>query len=249
MTQAASCFEREFSWLAELPSGGRLPVRAPVDPAGEWTQGWAVWELAPERRREVVTRVGSVVLRRTPLAGGRLRLAIRLWQEMLFGVVHSLEAAVRCRLDVTATPLQWWTRRTVRKLDEHRTPDELFGLEADGSREGDALALSTRGEERRLPVVADLTFDWGLFEAIPRLEGAMPEFTELRDFAVLRTEQELQPLGRAETPAGPLDGFLQLGTGGLPTSFWRGADRRLCYVRQGYRAFTSEPVVWEEQRT
>jgi hypothetical protein len=247
MDGATSFFEREFAWLADLSSGPLAPAEGAFDPAGEWTQGWAVWELAPERRRRVVERVGALALRRTPLAGGRFRLAVRLWQEMLFGVVQNVEAAVRCRLDVTATPLEWWARTAVRRLDEYRSPDALFGLETTGRREGDEVTLTAGGANRRLLAPGALVLDWALFEALPRLTGTMPPFSQLGDFAVLRRDQELRPLGVAATPAGELEGFLQLGPGGLPASFWRAPDRRVWYVRQGYRAFTREPVAWERQ--
>lgn len=244
MSAAASLFRDEFGWLDRIPSSptALLPE---LDPSGEWTLGWAIWELAPERGRTVVERVGGVVVRRTPQAGGRFRLGIRLWQEMLFGVVHGLEAAVRCRLDATATPVDWWARRTVRKLDDSRSPDALFGLELSGKRRAGGLDVTLGGgETRRLETGGEVASDWGLFEAVQRLDGGV-RFGELCDFTSLRPGQELIAAGRADTPEGDLEGFVQLGAGGLPASFWRGADRRLRYVRQGYRAFTPETARWE----
>ncbi len=245
MAEASSFFEHEFAWLSREAAGAAAAAGGPFDPAGEWTQGWAVWELAPERRRPVVTRVGAVALQRKPLAEGRFRLAVRLWQEMLFGVVQSVEAAFRCRLDVTATPVEWWARTAVRRLDEHRSPDPLFGLETTGRRAGRMVALEAGGSERRLAAAGELASDWGLFEALPRLSGPMPAFSQLCDFAKVKAEQELRPLGLASTPAGTLEAFVQLGPGALPTSFWRSADRRLRFVRQGTRAFTWEETTWE----
>jgi hypothetical protein len=245
MGAADAFFAREFAWLGERQAAAAAGDPGPLDPLGDWTQGWAIWELSPERRRLVVERAGGVVLRRSRLAEGRFRLGVRLWLEMLFGVAHGLEAAMRCRLDATASPAEWWARGTVRRLDQYRSADPLFGLERAGRVTDGELTLTVGGRERRVGRTGRLACDWGLFEAVPRLAGPVRPFTLLCDFASLRPEHELFLLGSASTPAGELEGFLRVGSGGLPTSYWRGPDGRLRYVRQGYRAFTWEPAVWE----
>lgn len=243
MSEASLLFDRDFAWLAVR--GGLTVAPEPFDPLGEWTQGWALWELAPERQRMVAQRTGTLSLRRSAISSRRFRLRLRLEQEMLFGVVRHLDVDLRCRLDATATPVAWQARSGLRRRDQHASPDPLFDLALEGRHERGRVEVGLGGLRHELEVGGALASEWALLEAVQRLQGSC-RFTQLCGSMALQPAQELRPLGEAETPYGPLQGFVQVGPGALASTYWRGQSGRLAAVRRGYWAFTWEPPASQE---
>ncbi len=186
--------------------------------------------------------VGVLRLERSPAESGS-GFVFKVRQRIVHdaGHVHEIEALVRCRGDRLATPVQWRLLNRFEDIDGRELPE--LRSEQQGAFDGGELVIDNGGRQIR-PAGATVTSDWGLMEAVQRLEaqaGLPGGFLMLQGFTVLRAAQRFTAVRRervSELAGRPLLRLTQTGRGVLPYDYWLlPEERRLAVVTTGPRAY------------
>ncbi len=229
--------------LARLGALDSLPETPPdFDPARSWVNKYLIFTCHGyvESGNQ---GIGVLRLEREPEergAGFLFRVRQRIVHDT--GHVHEIEVLARCHADRLATPIEW------RLLSRIEDPGgrELRGLQSEdrGSFDAGKIVVKRGSAERVRPWKGPLTSDWGLMEAVQRLDPGADNsglFSLLQGFAVMRSGQEIVAVRQervGEVVGGPLLRVTQIGRGVLPYDYWLlPGPRRLAILTTGARAY------------
>jgi hypothetical protein len=212
---------RELGAVDELP---RTP--AGFKPDGNWTNNYRIWTCHGYRESGNKT-VGSLRITRRSDSAKTFVLKIRQQVGQTDGQTNTVEGTIKCRLDELASPV------------ESRLQSRFKGPDGKSISE-----LNHRDTVLCTELAARTASDWGLFEAVQRLEfdeESSLEFDLLEGMSLLKSGHRLSYRGvypmKSGTERIPLHCFIQLGSGILPTEYWLDEHRRLLTVISMNKAY------------
>jgi hypothetical protein len=146
---------------------------------------------------------------------------------------HRIDAEIRCRQDVLATPVSWRVRNRFGrdwKILDHLT------MEEEGASEDGGARYAIGGRSFAIPLGPTWTCDWGLLEAVQRMRWDGKDAIRFDLLEKLRLPKPEQLIFR--NPAldcriegvGSLRCVSQTGRGILPFDYWVDAGGRLRFV-------------------
>lgn len=245
---------------------GIRPPDEPFDPAGEWTNTYEMWLCVTRQHR-----IGSLRVRREPLAADLARLTVSLRKRGNWGMMRA-HAIIECATDALSTPRRWTVE--THSEDERGAVIEGTRLSESAQLETDVATIAAGGRTRRVTLSGPVAHHWGLFDALQRLVPgtAVPTFTlvdrlnsqikpghnlsyrgelevEVGGRRVWREEAEELEVGTLYRPVEGREGdtrlrlraWEHLGEGILPVTYWLDERGRLQYVFSGIIGFVLNP--------
>lgn len=195
---------------------------------------------------------GRLWVRREPDPGGQ-GIQLDVFSEVTFLDLGTLptkhqrtSAAITCRDDRLATPVQWELTSAAIGREDGR-PRPLSEMRESGRVERGRLEVPPGEGSRSTPVGEHVTSNWSLFDAVQRLpQEARLSFTMLEDLRLVRRRQRLVPEAPVDVEfangAVRLWGFRQTGEGILPVHWWRDESGRVLLALGNVRAY-----IWREE--
>ena len=221
-------------------------LKAPPPPAGDfapdedWTAVFTIWTCYGHSGHGNYD-VGELHIDRKTDRPAQ-RLAVRQTLRNSEGKLHTIRAAVQCRLDALASPTAW----TLASSFSGRHMDGLppFDMKQAGRIDGSTWETTVGGKATKRRFAPPLTADWCLFEAVQRMRfrAAPPaKFAVLEGLSVLKEDHRLSYRGRIPVTWGPekieLHCFSQVGRGVYPYEYWLDDRHRLLLVTTGPRTY------------
>ncbi len=222
---------------------------APFDPRAAWEHTYSVFpvygKLDVTGKAWSQRHKGTLRIRREPGLGAE-GVRLDVFSEVTFLDLGTLptkyqrtSAAITCRDDNLATPIQWHLTSVAIGKEDGR-PRPLSEMRETGRIERGELRLGTG--TRSFLVGERVTSNWGLFDAVQRLpEGTRLGFTMLEDLRLIRRHQQLAPEASVDVEfanrAVSLRGLRQTGEGILPVHWWLDERGRVLLALGSTRAY------------
>ena len=225
------------------------PPSGPFDTAGYWRHTYHLYTVANGDIPVPPVR-GTLQIERVPQSAGGVILNINYEKTSRYAGVHTLVAKVTCAGDALATPLKWTSTYTAAP-PAHPLKMSLeqqgSGLVSDG-----ALIIRQGAVRKTIALPLAYTSNWALFDVVQRLkppgDGAL-RFTLLDDDAV-KSDQVLAYCQTAALkncwPGAPdvrVRGFLQIGDGTTPQTYWVDDRGELLFLSTGLNVFVLDTAA------
>ncbi len=224
-------------------------------PEGNWVNTYRIWTC----HGYIESSNDNVGLLRIERVAGKTKelFTLKVHQEVIQtdGILSTIDAEVKCLNNELASPIQWRLSSCFTGADGN-IRSELSTDERAVVR-GEAVHIETAGRTVKRRISNPTTSDWGLFEAIQRLEYKKEvnlAFGLLEGLSVLKEGQNLIYSGA--TVKAPGEGifrhcFIQTGRGILPSEYWIDEKHRLQVVCSMNKAYilddnaekTIEPII------
>lgn len=202
---------------------------ADFSPDGAWQATYAIFHCQGYLLFNNAN-LGLLQLARIPQADGNFLLQATQSIRLAYAMLHVTEARAVCRADALATPLSWSFSSRFFCPEGEEIPD-----------------LSTDEEGAPAGGAGPVALDWGLFEAVQRLDPAqpLPVFSLVEGFDLVKPNQQVLFRGEESYRLGEKTAsfrrFDQLGSGLLPVSYWLDGRGRLQIVATHNRAYILDP--------
>ena len=212
-------------------------------PDGNWVSTYRIWTCHGFRETGN-QNVGFLRIERTAgKANQPFMLKVRQEVVQADGLLHTLEAEIKCLNNQLASPVQWHLRSNF--LDPNRQNMHDLGTDERAVIDRNIINVKARGGHKfRREVGGLLTSDWCLFEAVQRLKFDKEpslNFDILEGLSLLKQGQRLSysdpyPMKMSGKNVS-LHRFDQLGDGILPYEYWLDNNHRLMAVTSMNKAY------------
>jgi len=232
------------SLLKELSAVDEFPeTPKDFDPQAYWVNMYRIW-TCHGFRESGNQNVGFLRIERTAGKANQ-PIILKVRQEVIQtdGLLHTLDAKIKCLNNQLASPVQWHLRSNF--LDPNRQNIHDLGTDEIAVIDGNIINIRARGGHKfRREVRGLLTSDWCLFEAVQRLKFDKEpslNFDMLEGLGLLKQGQCLSYSGAYPMKMGgknvSLHRFDQLGDGILPYEYWLDNNLRLVAVTSMNKAY------------
>ena len=217
--------------LSDRLEGIHVPTE-PFDPNGEWVHNYSIWNSARARNAKSEP-LGSLRIHRRLMPNGNIRLQVTEAARMSSKCSGVVKAAVTCKADDLATPIQW-------KVDSEVLDPQ--------SKQVPLTAIGVSNSADKMKVTGRISSNWSLFDAVQRLpfDSRTTEFTLLEELELVKPDQKLSAGQTAEVELGgrlvKLHSFEQIGQGILPVTYWLDDQHRLIIATGGRRSYLLDSV-------
>lgn len=159
------------------------PPTGPFDPAGSWTSTYRIFTLTLGARN-----AGTLAITRTPSAGGGATLAIDMRRLGVSNATQRILAEIEIAGDELSTPTGWTLEARLANAGGATIPGTAMSQA--GSVAAGVMTTTVAGVPRQKPVGPHWANNWGLFDAVQRLDFA--SFAG-RDFTLLHHFDQAKP--------------------------------------------------------
>jgi hypothetical protein len=230
--------------LRELHAVDKFPA-TPKDfePQANWVNMYRIW-TCHGFRESGNQDVGFIRIERTAREANQpIMLKVRQEVVQTDGLLHTLDAEIKCLNNQLASPVQWHLRSSF--LDPNRQNIHDLGTDEIAVVDGNIINVRARGGHKfRREVRGLLTCDWCLFEAVQRLKFDKEpslNFDMLEGLSLLKQGQRLSYRGdypmKLSSNNVSLHRFDQLGDGILPYEYWLDNNHRLMAATSMNKAY------------
>lgn len=230
--------------LSQLRAVDEFPATPKeFDPQAGWVNTYRIW-TCHGFRESGNQNVGFVRIER---AAGKANepFILKIRQEVLQvdGLLHTIEAEIKCSNNQLASPVQW--HLSSRFVDHNRKIVDDLGTQERAVVDGNIITIRTKGGHRfRRGVDGTFTSDFCLFEAVQRLKfnkTSSLAFNMLEGLSLVKKRQRLIYRGistaKMRSKDYPLHRFDQIGAGILPYEYWLDDNHKLLAVTSMNKAY------------
>jgi hypothetical protein len=232
------------SLLKELHVVDEFPATPKdFDSQANWMNTYRIWTCHGFRETGN-QNVGFLRIERTAREANQpIMLKVRQEVVQTDGLLHTLDAEIKCLNNQLASPVQWHLRSSF--LDPNRQNIHDLGTDEIAVIDGNIINVRVRGGHKfRREVWGLPTCDWCLFEAVQRLKFDKEpslNFDMLEGLSLLKQGQQLSyrgdyPMNLSSNNVS-LHRFDQLGDGILPCEYWLENNHRLVAVTSMNKAY------------
>ena len=226
--------------LWEMAAYSALPTTEPEFSAGgKWVNTYSIWTCHGYLYHGN-NALGYLRLERTPTEP--VTLAVEQEIVVAEGIVHRVNAEIRCSDGALASPRSWHIASTYVGPEGEKL--EAISTEEDARVNGAVIEIEAGGRTLTRKGSARLAADWCLFDAVQRLAfgaDSVLEFDMLEGLSLLKGGHRLSYAGKHEVRLGvdtvALHRFQQIGHGVLPYEYWLDDSHRLMMVVTHSRAY------------
>jgi hypothetical protein len=240
----------EPALLSQLRAVDEFPATPKdFDPQAGWVNTYRIW-TCHGFRESGNQNVGFVRIER---AAGKTNepFMLKVRQEVLQtdGLLHTIEAEIRCSNNQLASPVQW--HLSSRFVDHNRKIVDDLGTQESAVVDGNIINIRVRGGHRfRREVGGKFTSDLCLFEAVQRLKfnkTSSLAFNMLEGLSLVKKQQRLMYRGvytmKMSSKELSLHRFDQIGEGILPCEYWLDHNHRLLVITSMNKAYILDEKV------
>ena len=211
-------------------------------PGGNWVNTYRIWTCHGYRESGNYN-VGFVRIERTATRSEEI-LALKVHQEVVEvdGLLNAIDANIYCLNNQLASLIRWhlWSRF----IDSDKQPIGELETEERAAIKGNVMSVETGEHIFKREVPGQLSCDWCLFEAVPRLQfdkKSSLAFDMLEGLSLLKEGQHLSYRGVYPMKIGGeearLHRFDQIGEGVLPYEYWLDDNHRLLAAISMHKAY------------
>lgn len=223
------------------------PPSTPFNPSGPWIHQYNLYTVVNASRQTHPTPRpgGSLRIERIPQAAGGATLKVKYEKTSQYAGAHTLLTTLACAGDDLSTPAKWHSTYSA------VAPAQPLGLSLQvhetAVASGRTVHIKRGKVQRRFLLQSDYTSNWALFDAVQRLAhvgSAALRFTLFDTGGAPKANQVLAFYQSVDLkdrwPGAPIlrvHGFLQIGDGISPQTYWIDDRGELLFLLSGLDAF------------